>query len=181
LERLGYQEFLSPLENVVVSYTPDEEEFYISDGVVGYILTPWGLGQCHQLVSTVERINSEVEGIFGDDGDIEYRIETDIVDLGYRGQKTIQVLEHGMRSPWPARAGAGWRNDSNEFVDAGLRPLNDQGIVTRPISGVEFRLKFEADSYINVELDYITARYKMTDMRSVRGIYAPPPRGQSAD
>lgn len=182
VKKLGYYEFMNPLGEVVVSFDPREEgEHYISDGVTGYVLTPWGLGQCHQLLSSVERINDEITGIFGDDGDMEYRVKTDTVDLGYRGLKTLQVLEHGLYSPTAARAGVEWRNDSSAFVDAGSRPLNDQGIVTRPISGAEFRLKFEADNYIDVELDYITARYKMTDMRSIRGIYAPPPRGQSAD
>ncbi len=74
-----------------------------------------------------------------------------------------------------------WRVDKSEsFQRTNFVSLNNEGIASIIASGIEFRFCIKFDSFIYDEdtLDYMKIRWKMTDLRGMRGIYAPPPRGQ---
>ena len=106
-------------------------------------------------------------------------LQTEEFDFGYRGQKTIFVLEVGCKNYATAMAAIDWVIDNGDWQLTHWQVLNNQGVATLIIAGTDFnvRLKFSgvtADTVVN----YIKVRYKMTDVRSIRGIYAPPPRGQ---
>ena len=177
--RLGYQEFLSSLSDIVVSKNPAEHEFYISDADASYLLTQEGMSGIHQLVTSCGRVNGSVVGLFDDSEDVEFRLTTDMVDMGFRGQKTIQTLELGTYTSNVVQTAVDWRVDKSAALRTSPWVLSGpQGVSTNIIAGTEFRLKMKVADYTDVDLSYITARYKMTDMRSIRGIYAQPPRGQ---
>ena len=179
--RLGYQEFLSSLSDIVISKNPEEPEFLISDDSNSYLLTGYGMSEVHQLVTSLGRVNGSLVAVFDDNEDEEYRVTTDLVDMGFRGQKTIMVLELGTYTSSIVRTALDWRIEKDAALQTSPWVLSGpQGVSTNIVAGAEFRLKMKAASYTDVELSYITARYKMTDMRSVRGIYAPAPRGQQA-
>lgn len=182
-DRLGYQEYMALMapESIIVSYDPNEQDFYISDGEYGFILTPYGLAQIHQLPSNVFFVGGQLYGMFSDNGDKEFRLTTDVIDFGFRPRKTLFTTEVGIDSSSDVQVAIDWRADkANPFTRTSWVPMNELGISTQIISGVDFRLCLKASSYSDINLDYIKQRWKMTDLRSIRGVYAPPPRGPSA-
>lgn len=183
VKKLGYQEFFEDMDgdDIVVSHDPDENEFFISDGNECYLLTGYGLTEVFQLVTSVGKIGDEVVAAYIDSEDYEYRITTDTLQMGLRGHKTVQSLEFGVDTEANVYGSVDWRvNKSSAFQTRPWVIANNEGVVSCPCAGSDLRLKFKADDYEDVKLDTITARYKLTDMRSIRGVYAPSPRGQSA-
>jgi len=182
LENLGYQEFMTLMspDNIIISYNPNEGDFYISDGIYGFILTPKGLAQIHQLPNSMAFVGGVLYGIFGDNGDTEFRLTTDVLDFGFRPRKTLFTTEIGIDTTSQVETAIDWRsNKADPFVRTPWTPANELGISTQIVSGVDFRLCLKSSSYTDVNVDYIKQRWKMTDLRSIRGVYSPPPRGQS--
>jgi len=71
----------------------------------------------------------------------------------------------------------GWQNTyrvhQESFNWRPYKPLNPQGLLTMPTSGMDFRIDFYGADYREVyNLDYIISRVKLTDRRSIRGMYA---------
>lgn len=174
IEELGYKEFMSQLTDPIVVHHPDREEIYISDDEKCYVLTRYGLGECHQLVKSIGKVNGSIYATFDDTEDVEYRTKTHHFDMGLRGQKTTFVLEHGLVSEYLSMADVEWRhNISTDFSSSGLKPLNFQGVSSNRIAGVEFRVLTKSANYLGVQQGYTKVRWKMTDLRSLRGVYRP--------
>jgi len=181
LELIGYQEFLETmtLSNISISYNPISEDFYISDGVQCFLFNQNGLTQIHQLISSC----GVVEGVVIATGqtllDVEARYVTDEFDMRVRGHKTTTLLEVGFSGTASAYAAMDTRFDhADPFSRTGWIDINTQGVASVVAGGTEFRACFKSLNYSDLDVDYITVRYKLTDMRSIRGVYAPPPRGQ---
>lgn len=108
-------------------------------------------------------------------------IVSEIVDFGYRGQKTIFSVEIGTSEAEGAEVAVDWRvNTIEDFQRTGFVPLNDLGAAVLIAAGIEFRLCIRFSSFLPLisSLDYAKIRWKMTDLRGLRGVYAAPPRGQ---
>ena len=181
-QRLGYQEFMTRMtaSDIVVSFDRVRRDFVISDGRHAFLLSPHGLSETHQAVSGMLRSNGALVGDYEDLGRHPFRAQTDTIDLGYRGAKTLFTHEYGGDGTGKMDLSIEWRNDrSEEFRLVGPSPLNKEGVATLIVSGTEFRFVLEAGTYEGVAVNYLKTRFKMTDLRSLRGIYAPPPRGQS--
>ncbi len=95
------------------------------------------------------------------------------MDFNLRGMKTIQVLEIGTsHSAGTLIAFAQWRSDkTSSFSTSPTKAVNPNGVVNLAVTATEFRIGLTYSSYLNVELDYITPRIKLSDKRSVRGQY----------
>jgi hypothetical protein len=181
LKKLGYQEFMLKLDpaNIVVTHDKMENDFYISDGVKCFLLTPSGLSEVHQLPLSIGGVNGQVVYMGKDSQDHNGRVVTDTLDFGFRGLKTCSVVEHGLSGPHVARSAIDWRdNKQRTFARTPWTPLNNLGISSRTISGNDFRFCIETTNYKDMTLDYMKIRWKMTDLRALRGVYAAPARGQ---
>ena len=111
-------------------------------------------------------------------------IVSEIIDFGYRGQKTVFSIEVGTSEVEGAEVAIDWRTKITEdFQRTNFVPLNDLGTAVLIVSGVELKLCMRFSSFLpfTSSLDYVKIRWKMTDLRGLRGVYAAPPRGQSAD
>jgi len=177
LNKLDYQEFMLEMgDYIVVNYNPYDNDFYIGDGSKGYLINENGMSEIGQSILDFAEPGA---GLFVDLGDDEARITTDLIDMGYRGQKSTEVIEAGFTNSGIVRASIDWRIDnSNDLENTGWVEVNNQGVATIRVVGTEFRLRLKSSDYSDFELDYLKLRYKMSDLRSIRGIYAPPPRGQ---
>ena len=178
---LGYKEFIGQLTtaDIIVSYDSNEKDFYISDGVKTFLLSQYGLTEVPQHPSAIwydrdSYILPEVEDSYSP------AVVIDRVDFGYNGQKTIFGIEVGKQDIDDLEVAIDWRLDSNvSFKRTGYKPFNSQSSAVNIISGNEFRVVLRGSELLsNPKLDWLKARYKMTDMRGIRGVYAPPPRGQ---
>jgi len=183
LTKLGYQEYMTQLSNgtLVVNYDSSEGDYYFSDGVRSFLLTENGLAEIFQRISTLEYYNGVKYGVSSDDTDSSFLAVTDRVDFGLRGRKTIECIESATAGGGSLSAAIDWRNDAREaFRRTSFVPFNSQGVSNIKVSATEFRFVLKCSSYSDAFVSSATVRYKMDDMRSIRGIYAPPPRGQYA-
>jgi len=184
---LDYKEFMDELtaEDIVVSHDPQQKKFFISDGTktfllatieattdLGVVTKSYGMTEVYQHPTNVQFSNSGLLGIYNASSDAEFRIATDILDFGLRAQKTTQTIELGISASDDCYVAVDWRTDkSASWNTVGWNFVNPQGIATVICAGTEFRLKVKCDDYSDVNLDYMTIRFKLTDKRSIRGKY----------
>lgn len=188
LKELGYAEYVEELDaaDVIVNFDSYKGDFYISDGVSSLLLSPQGLTNYPYKVSAIWYDNEDGNGLCGlpstpDPPTHEPLIVSHIIDMGYRGQKTIFSIELGGALMTDAEVAVDWRMSvSEDFQRTDFVPINDEGIASIISSGIEFRICMKSKYFITdySSLDYITLRWKMTDLRGLRGVYAAPPRGQ---
>ena len=187
LKELGYAEYISELNNAdnIINFNPYKGDFYISDGVKSLLLSPQGMTNYPHSVNAVWYDDEDGHNLCGlpetVDGEIESLIVSHVIDMKYRGQKTIFSIELGASLLINAEVAVDWRmNSSLGFQRTAFVPVNNEGIATLIAAGTEFRVCVKSDHFITGQstLDYITLRWKMTDLRGLRGVYAAPPRGQ---
>ena len=177
-KRLGYQEFFSALTaaDIMISLDPSEQEFYISDGSKGYLLTPWGLCETYQRFTSLFRSGSTTYGPVSDGSDTSFTLTTDTLDYGLRGFKTMTTIELGVNTGEVDQGvdiSVYYRsNKKSAFSQSSWIHTNPNGVAMPVKTAEEFRISVKADSYLGMKLDYINARIKLPDRRFVRGIYA---------
>lgn len=187
VEVLGYHSFMEELndtgEDIIVNYDPGDKDFYIGNSTKTFLLSPYGLTEIQQHPSAVWRAEPGRQKTYVSpdtiDEDFEPLIQTSSFDMNYRGHKTIFTVECSAMISNGMQASVGWANDLYTWAYTDWVIANDAGVAPIIINGADFvlRVKFSA-VYEMTRVSFIKARYKMTDMRSLRGVYAPPPRGQ---
>lgn len=183
-KKLGYQEFMTNLtaSKIVVSYDPGEDEFFISDDSTCYVLTPHGLCEGYQLVTTVAHLDGATYGVFTDTEDYEFRVKSDTLDFGVRGFKTLSGMDIGLYHPSTYDESSVLSygsldirsNHTNDFAQTvkGWIKTNNMGNVTPQVTAEEFRLRVKVSRFENVKLNYIRSHVKVVDRRTLRGVYA---------
>ncbi len=181
-KKLGYKEFFQDYASeIMVVFDPATDEWRINCNGGAYLLTKFGLSTCYQRVSGICYNDSYYWCIGTESSDRCGRIVTDAMDFGYRGIKTIHGVELDIDNAQRVTVGIDRRfNQSGKFKRSRQFRLNSLGQMAVPQSGTDFRAVVEFSDYRNAELDYIKLRYKMSDMRGLRGVYSPKPRGQYA-
>ena len=76
-------------------------------------------------------------------------------------------------------ATVGWMDSLAAWGWSDEVPMNDEGWASIILTASDFIVNLTY-TYVarTVPIRYIKIRYKMTDLRAMRGVYAPPPRGQ---
>lgn len=174
IKRLGYQEFFSPMTDgyPVIINDSTEDRHYISDGTNNFILTQYGLGKGYQSIVSGEYIQGDFVGNIkrDDTPDEEYRIQTDIFDIGYRGQKTIESIDVGSDQATSCYVSIDYRYKATDGWSTTREVIcNDEGVAHLRCAGLEFRFNLRFVDYEDVNLDYVNVKYKATDRRYVRG------------
>jgi hypothetical protein len=185
LERLGYRNLMEPLmtDYVMISHDSEKDDFYIASEDKSYLLSPQGMTEIYQNPTSLVHDSGRNVGISKDGDGRDFVAFSSPFDMELRGRKTIELLEVGYKSDEQMYAAIDWKMNPNEpWKRTQWVPLNNEGIAYGiRCSGVEFRACLNCDSFDGIEVSYVTARYKMDDMRSIRGVYAPPPKGQRTD
>lgn len=185
-EDLGYYEYMDELEDgdVIITHDPVKKDFYIGNSTKTYLLSPYGLTEVPQHPSAMWRDveHRDVYMIPEAIDDYEPLIESEVIDMGFRGEKTIFTIEAAALATMNPMVSAAWAKSFFPEVwgYTDYVPVNYEGVANLIISGVDFMIRLKFDNvFSGSRISYIKVRYKMTDMKSIRGIYAPPPRGQS--
>jgi hypothetical protein len=179
---LGYQYFISQLagEDIIVNYDPRNGDYYIGNSEKTFLLSSNGLTEVNQHPSAVWE--GDINGTFMLPDTVDSRlpyITTEAFDFQYKGQKTIAVIETDAFSVTGAEAAVDYAFDLTTWSSASFIPINNMGIATVTAAGNMFRFKLKfTDISDDFRIGYIGVRYKMTDLRGIRGVYAPPIRGQ---
>jgi len=99
-------------------------------------------------------------------------IVVDILDMGLRGLKTLTALEVGTMAE-SVQAAIDYRYEAEEeFKTTPYKLLYKNGVVTFPVTAVEFRIRLKFKNQDDADVSYITVRWKASDKRTVRGTYA---------
>jgi|LGOV01.1.fsa_nt_gb hypothetical protein len=183
-KKLDYRGQMNQLssDDIIVNHNPNQGDFYITDGNKGFLISPNGMTEVPDCASALW-YDGELYSIPESPDKSTYSplIVSGTIDFGYRGLKTIFSIEAGLDNMSGVTIAIDWRVDKSEsFQRTNFVSLNNEGIASIIASGIEFRFCIKFDSFIYDEdtLDYMKIRWKMTDLRGMRGIYAPPPRGQ---
>ena len=173
---IGYERYIEQLTNgdIIVSYDKKLNDFYISDGTKTFLLSPSGLTEIPQHPSAVWRLNNSTCMLPDTEDSYEPIVTTFPFDMSYRGQKTVCSIESDVFPVSSTDIAIDYCNDSVNYYITDYKPINNQGTCSITVSGNSFRFKIRG----GLGISYIKARYKMTDLRSIKGVYAPPPRGQ---
>lgn len=172
---LGYKEFIRPLlvGTVVVSHNPEKNDYYISNGAMTYLLSPFGLTRVFQHPTSMfwDDGFQKLIGIGSNATDLSAYITSDILDMQVRGIKTVTALELGSGGQL-LTAGIDYRYSmADAFVSGVYKNVNKYGSISPIVSGVEFRVKVKGADYTKFDLDYINIRFKYVDKRMIRGPY----------
>lgn len=182
IKELGYKSFMESLgddEDIIISYDPSNKDFYIGNSTKTYLLSPNGLTEVTQHPSTVWGKANEVYMLPDSVDDSLPIIVTAPFDMSYKGQKTISIIESDAFSVFGMEAAVDYAFDLVNWDSSSFSPTNNMGIATVTAAGNMFRFKLRfSDINHDFKIGYIGVRYKMTDLRGIRGIYAPPIRGQ---
>jgi len=168
LEKLGYQEYMEELTvgEIIVCYDAKKGDFFIGDREKTYLLSKQGLTEIPQHPSAVWSDQGGTYILPDTVDSYEPLIITEIVDMGYRGLKTIFEVEASALLTLGAMVSVSWTNDLMVWGDTPWLQCNPQGVAYPIISGADFllNLKFTMVGDFST-VNYIKARYKMTDLR----------------
>jgi hypothetical protein len=185
-KKLGYKEYITELISqnddiakgtpLCLSYDSLHRRFYICGLHGAYCLTEFGLYKHHQSTTGVGRYRGvKLAGFVKDNEDYEARFTGDTIDNRLRGMKTLETLEFGLDCGSDAYGGIDfkYKYDYNKLFRSGvLKPLSPNGVVYPGITASDFRVKFKADDYRDgIKIDYVNCKWKLSDKRSVRGLY----------
>lgn len=182
IKELDYKYWMEDLDNeIIVTYDRSSGDFFIGDSEKTYLLSPYGLTEIPQHPSAVWRKDEDNVYMLPDAADAGWKpiITSEIFNMGYSGQKTIFEIETDALIATGPYTSVDWAMDLYTWGFGSFIPLNNLGIATAITTGNYFMLNIRFNNIYDVfRISYIRARYKMTDLRGIRGIYAPPPRGQ---
>lgn len=182
IKDLGYKLFMEELkgEDIIVTYNQLNDEFYIGNSSKTYLYTLSGLTEVPQHPSAVWSASGESYMIPDAEDDFEPMIATAPFDMGYRGRKHLVSIESDLVIVDRPQAAADYYTSPISYGTTPFKPMNNEGIAFIGVSGNAFRARIKFDpTYDGSTLSYIKVRYKMEDLRGIRGVYAPSPRGQS--
>ena len=180
IKELGYKHFMQKLEgeDVIINYDPNNKDFYIGNSNKTFLLSPNGLTEIKQHPSTVWSNSQETSIIPDAEDDQDIKLCSEIFDMGYKGEKTIFTVESGIFSASGIKDKV-YAADAVGWVESTYVPFNNMNISSLIIAGDMFKIELTFEELLDdFYISYIKARYKMTDLRGIRGVYAPPPRGQ---
>jgi hypothetical protein len=178
-ERLGYVEFGQSLlgNEIMISYSQSENEFWISSNFETFHLTQSGLCEVDQVITSVIDAQGKRYGFWQgvDEASIQSIVTWDTIDFGNRGQKTIEQVQ------LPTDLGAFesvefslfWRNNTyEEFRQSPWKKVNTNGVAWPTVTAVDFRPSLRFTNLQKAKVEYITFSYKQGDKRYLRGAYA---------
>jgi hypothetical protein len=164
-----------------------------------YVYNDFGMTSINQTVQSVGHyldpitgnLTKMVSGLDRKEASTDYsEVRTGWIDFGYSGFKTITTVEilarvlntstnPGLWVEIEAVKKLGIESTDTYSVTGWA---NKEGIFSKPIAGLRFRIIIKGfPSHLNpFKPEGIKLRFKMSDMRGMRGVYAPPPRGQYA-
>lgn len=183
IKELGYRHWMQQLgtdEDILVLYDRFNHDFYIGNSEKTYLLSSKGMTEVLQHPSAVWRTNSDYIYMLPYTLDDDYpRIATVPFDMSFKGHKTISTIETDVFNLTNPEANVDYTYNHKDWGTTQFTPINNLGIATINITGnaFRFRLRF-SDIEEDFSIGMIKPRYKMTDLRGTRGVYAPPLRGQ---
>ena len=172
-QRLGYREFFFPMLNreIAITFEPEEREFYISDDEECFVLTSQGLGQVPEIITSGAFVQGDLRVVSGRQRRIG-KIVTNTFDYGLRAIKKVETIEVGA-SEYDKMLAAVQFSYVGDTIFRESQPIRvgPEGIAFPQVSGVDLRLVLKGFEE-GTRIDSLSSRWKLSDKRAIRGIYA---------
>ncbi len=159
-KRLGFREFFEDMAGeVLVTYDRGLDEFYISDGVKGYLLTSSGLCELSTFPTSVARVGGSLVGpTYSSEtlDDAQFLIETESFDVLHRRQTTatsIQIAQSGLSGIEVSLRAR--RNPDGDWFQSDWVKVNSDGWGYPRNSGIEIRALVRGIKSSGGKIDYI--------------------------
>ena len=176
IESLDYQEFLAPLDPpVLMFYDEFEGRVYISNKDYGFIYEEGsGMGAGWGSLTGLVCLNPTRRFLSHAPLDLPvFELVTNIIDFGYRGQKTLESVQlgTGLNIVGSLSVAYDFRYDQDGrfWRTTHWQRVNREGVAYLKCAGIEFRIRVRSDMPMpGIDLDYINVQYKVTDRRFLR-------------
>lgn len=162
---LGYKNSMDELtiDDVVISYEPVRDLFFISDGAKCFILTSHGMYSTHQCMTGIMDYRGISCGFIKANTDTKVRIKTSSFDAGIQGYKTLEQVEAGLNYGKDMTGMISIKyNYGGSFTSTPGVTLNNKGIFTRKATGREFKIQLEGDYDSTKELQLSSLSCEVT-------------------
>ncbi len=179
IKNLGYRRLMSAMSGeIVVSYDKARKRFYISDGLVCYVLNDSGLYSTNQCVTSVGDYKGILTAFVKDNSDTKIRLTTTPFDGMAQGNKTVEAVETGAVYDTVAdetiEGSLYTKYDyKGDFIQDDWVTLNERGIFTKKLTGREFKVSLRGDYEAGAEFSFnsLMVKLKSSDKRNIRGRY----------
>ena len=174
--RHDYREHLTnwTLANVVIVRDPERLEWYISDGVRGFLFDGQSLSETTIFPSTLEIDGLALTGITKDLVDTTFDVKTTWIDMSFPGHKTIhnvQVVGQDL-VPGTVQVRVDYRYAMRDSYSIhGPVLLNREGIAYMYLTALQFRIRVTGTLGTDTKTDYLRVRYQRPDLRAHRGVF----------
>jgi len=147
LTKLDYSTYIAPLlaATPIMSFDPQTRNWYISTDAKCYLKTEFGLSEIPELVTSLVVDVGELQGIFADTTDAEFRFTTEILDFGTKQAKTLFYVQIVADDPTEFELKLYYR-DKQDGVFSSLAwvAFSQGGIVDLVHSAIEFQIAVRA-------------------------------------
>lgn len=174
IQEIGFEEHINnlTLANVVVTHDPLSDSFYISDGTACYLLTKHGLSTVYQCPSSLTVSDGAPVGTLVETTDTGITLTTESTDMFIRAIKCLSAVEiDALGSGFKLSMYARTIQAGTTYGLTGLTP-NPQSIITNKLSGMDFWFSLTNSGLAGKSVNGLTIRYKLTDKRFARSLYA---------
>ncbi|MFA5379674.1 MAG: hypothetical protein WC455_28205 [Dehalococcoidia bacterium] len=196
VKNLGYSEFFADMvkncdalagKNLIsVLYNKQDDEFYISNGYQHFMYCTEGLTELGTAIAGF--INLENSAItdtavktsigmkpvgFTMQNDAKFAYETDNIDLGLSGIKTIEsvTVVGAFADTALIEVMVKWRNSRKQaFNETSWKRVSPEGYCVPMVAGLDLRICVRANTYLDAEVNNLIVGWKLTDKRFIRGM-----------
>jgi len=168
--RLGYEEFLLPMINPVLTWDAADQRLHISDVTGGFVYNDSILTGGYAKLTGLYRIKDVLVAVSPDNVETDpVAICTDSFDFERRGLKSIESIQTDAISEVPLLMAIDYRyNKKEEFRTTEYTPLNNEGVAHIRTAGVEFRIRLKGLDGGTFNLSYFSIQFKFIDQRFTR-------------
>lgn len=172
LVQLGYKEWFSsfPATSTVITHNPVEDHYYLSSPSEGFILTPDGLAEHNQRLTSLVHRAGYPFAVGTSAASTDIRVKTGALDLRRQALKTIHDIQVDYSDIDNLKIEVEYRNDhTSAFRTIGAKSVGPEGVLTTMLTAREFKIRITGTPLTNPRITGLEVRWNLVDKRAVRG------------
>jgi len=176
-ERLGYSEFTAAMTdaNIVVTFDPDQWDYYICDGTYGYIRSKTGFGRIKLFPTHLSYVSSGLISAYSPaaGADQNFEVVTDSIDLNRRGLKTVKSTEAAVTDVTNLKNCVEYKHSAGTTYTRSIEiTCSQEGFAFPVVSGTDFRVRYTGTWGTLGKFDYFNIGESLDDKRNAAGALA---------
>lgn len=169
--RLGYSQWMSKLDNPIVTFDPSHRHWWIGDAKHCYVFTEDGLGESSETPTHLSRYDGQLLGLTVSHHPHKAIVTTGPISFDSRGIKTLMCVEGDISSKTKVYGSTLFRtNYDREVRESKSILLDPRGAYFPVISGTEIQVRLQTEDFHNFRLSKMWLHFKNTDKTFSRGV-----------